>query len=86
MSAPIRPVQAQPLGVTLIAEGVETREEARWLFQAGLPLQQGYFYARPALNALASGVEERLAEVLDRSAWSEWQLKAVARPRLETRG
>ena len=33
--------------VSLIAEGVETREQADWLREAGCPLQQGFLYARP---------------------------------------
>lgn len=56
---------ARPLEVTLIAEGVETVEEARWLYQAGIALQQGYFFARPALNALATSLEAPMAAVLD---------------------
>ncbi|WP_254275721.1 EAL domain-containing protein [Halomonas sp. 3H] len=56
---------ARPLGITLIAEGVETPDEARWLFRAGIPLQQGYVFARPALDALAHHLDERLSAVLD---------------------
>ncbi|RTQ99871.1 EAL domain-containing protein [Halomonas nitroreducens] len=56
---------ARPLGVTLIAEGVEQAEEARWLFQAGIPLQQGYYFARPALDALADDPSERIDALLD---------------------
>ncbi len=56
---------AEPLDISLIAEGVETREEARWLFQAGITLQQGYFFARPALDSLAEDLEERFSAVLD---------------------
>ncbi|MDR5865346.1 EAL domain-containing protein [Halomonas koreensis] len=51
---------AEPLRVTLIAEGVEEAEEARWLFEAGIPLQQGYYFARPALDALAEDPAERI--------------------------
>ncbi|MDR9438111.1 MAG: EAL domain-containing protein [Halomonas sp.] len=58
-------VMAQPLEINLIAEGVETVEEARWLFQAGITLQQGYFFARPALDALATSLEVPMAAVLD---------------------
>lgn len=56
---------ARSLDISLIAEGVETVDEARWLFQAGIDLQQGYFFARPALDALAENLEERLSAVLD---------------------
>ncbi|WP_046079482.1 EAL domain-containing protein [Halomonas sp. HG01] len=58
---------AGPLGVTLIAEGVETAEEARWLFETGIPLQQGYYFARPALDALAEDPRERIAALFPRS-------------------
>lgn len=51
---------ARELGMTLIAEGVEEVEEACWLLEAGIPLQQGYYFARPALDALAEGLEARL--------------------------
>ncbi|TLF53024.1 EAL domain-containing protein [Halomonas urmiana] len=56
---------ASSLEVDLIAEGVETPAEARWLYAAGIPLQQGYCFARPALNALAEGMEARLSAILD---------------------
>lgn len=57
---------AGPLGVTLIAEGVETAEEARWLFEAGIPLQQGYYFARPALDALAESPGRRIDALFPR--------------------
>ncbi|NYS60228.1 EAL domain-containing protein [Vreelandella salicampi] len=44
---------AEELNVTLVAEGVETREESRCLLALGLPLQQGFYFARPSLEALA---------------------------------
>ncbi|ART64735.1 EAL domain-containing protein [Kushneria marisflavi] len=43
---------AQTLGIGLVAEGVETLEEARWLYQKGITRHQGYYYARPAFQAL----------------------------------
>ncbi len=43
---------AQALGIELVAEGVERLEEARWLYQQGIMRHQGYYYARPALEAL----------------------------------
>ncbi|XKE46113.1 EAL domain-containing protein [Halomonas organivorans] len=55
---------AERLDVTLIAEGVEEAEEARWLFEAGIPLQQGYYFARPALDALADDPSERIEALL----------------------
>ncbi len=51
---------ARELDMVLIAEGVEEPEEARWLFEAGITLQQGYYFARPALNALAEEITPRL--------------------------
>ncbi|MBH8579288.1 EAL domain-containing protein [Bisbaumannia pacifica] len=51
---------ARELSMTLIAEGVEEVEEACWLLEAGIPLQQGYYFARPTLDALAEGLEARL--------------------------
>ncbi|WP_456268304.1 EAL domain-containing protein [Kushneria sp. AK178] len=43
---------AQALDVGLVAEGVETLEEARWLYQHGIMRHQGYYYARPAFETL----------------------------------
>ena len=40
------------LGVTCIAEGVETMEEVRALRSCGVRLMQGYLLARPAFEAL----------------------------------
>lgn len=44
---------ANTLGTQLIAEGVETREESRCLMALGIPIQQGYYFAYPNLEALA---------------------------------
>jgi|TARA_R100000005_G_scaffold93265_2_gene68342 EAL domain-containing protein (putative c-di-GMP-specific phosphodiesterase class I) len=40
------------LGITPLAEGVESREEMRWLREAGVELMQGYFFARPGFECL----------------------------------
>jgi EAL domain-containing protein (putative c-di-GMP-specific phosphodiesterase class I) len=36
------------LGLELVAEGVETGEQAAWLFGAGCEVAQGFWFARPA--------------------------------------
>ena len=41
------------LSIKLVAEGVETVDEYRWLRGAGIHLHQGYYFARPAFEALA---------------------------------
>jgi EAL domain-containing protein (putative c-di-GMP-specific phosphodiesterase class I) len=38
---------AHELGVPIVAEGVETREERRSLVRLGCNLLQGYLFARP---------------------------------------
>lgn len=38
---------AKSLGMTVVMEGVETREQHQELLALGCPLGQGYFYARP---------------------------------------
>lgn len=50
---------ADNLGVDLVAEGVETREESRCLVALGMPVQQGFYFARPAFEALATIAPER---------------------------
>ncbi|BBI48632.1 hypothetical protein HORIV_10530 [Vreelandella olivaria] len=47
---------AQELDMTLIAEGVETRGEALWLAHAGIVRQQGFYFAKPAINALCTDI------------------------------
>lgn len=43
---------ARTLGITVIAEGIETREEATMLRSAGIALFQGYLFAKPAVEHL----------------------------------
>lgn len=43
---------AHALGVTVIAEGIETEAEAAVVRAAGIDLVQGYRFARPAIEAL----------------------------------
>jgi EAL domain-containing protein (putative c-di-GMP-specific phosphodiesterase class I) len=40
------------LGIEMMGEGVETAEEYYWLRGAGISLFQGYYFARPAFEAL----------------------------------
>jgi EAL domain-containing protein (putative c-di-GMP-specific phosphodiesterase class I) len=40
------------LSVTLVAEGVEQAEEYQWLRGAGIRIFQGFYFARPAFEAL----------------------------------
>lgn len=42
---------AHTLELTLVAEGVETAEQAQWLTEQGCPVLQGYFFARPMPGA-----------------------------------
>lgn len=49
------------MSIKVIAEGVETEEQAAFLLQAGCAYAQGYFYSRPLpipqFEALAFGTE-----------------------------
>lgn len=40
------------LQIVPLAEGVETAQELQWLYNAGIRLFQGYYFAKPALEAL----------------------------------
>jgi EAL domain-containing protein (putative c-di-GMP-specific phosphodiesterase class I) len=40
------------IGSLVLAEGIETRAERDWLAGAGIELMQGYFFCRPAFQAL----------------------------------
>lgn len=40
------------LGIDVVAEGIETRDELAWLRDEGVTLFQGYLFARPAFEAL----------------------------------
>jgi EAL domain-containing protein (putative c-di-GMP-specific phosphodiesterase class I) len=42
----------QNLGIELVAEGVESADEYHWLRDAGISIFQGYYFARPAFEAL----------------------------------
>lgn len=45
---------AQEMGIGIIAEGIESREELSYLQDQGITRFQGYFFARPAFQALPS--------------------------------
>lgn len=45
-------VLAQEIGIAVLAEGVEIREEVEVLQAAGVSLLQGYYFARPMLGSL----------------------------------
>jgi EAL domain-containing protein (putative c-di-GMP-specific phosphodiesterase class I) len=42
----------KPLSIEIVAEGIETAEEFHWLKEAGVNMFQGYYFARPAFEAL----------------------------------
>ena len=46
------------LGMTVVAEGIETYEEFATLQDMGIELFQGYYFARPAFQSLATVAEE----------------------------
>lgn len=60
------------LGQTVVAEGVETLEQHQFLLQAGCPVAQGYYYAKPMP---ASEIEPWLAGEGQR--WLRPQLRPV---------
>jgi EAL domain-containing protein (putative c-di-GMP-specific phosphodiesterase class I) len=45
------------LGIEIVAEGVETAAEYRWLYHSGVGIFQGYYFARPAFEALPDVAE-----------------------------
>jgi len=42
----------KPLSIEIVAEGVETANEYHWLLKAGVSIFQGYYFAKPAFEAL----------------------------------
>ena len=56
------------LGIDVIAEGVETTGEYRWLANAGVRLFQGYLFAKPAFESFPT---VNYPEPLDRSCPTE---------------
>lgn len=43
---------AESLSIMVVAAGVETRDKARGLFDTGIHLMQGYFFAKPEFESL----------------------------------
>jgi EAL domain-containing protein (putative c-di-GMP-specific phosphodiesterase class I) len=48
----------QEMGITVVAEGIETLAERDFLRDAGIRFMQGYLFAKPAFRAVAS-IEDR---------------------------
>jgi EAL domain-containing protein (putative c-di-GMP-specific phosphodiesterase class I) len=54
---------ADELDIALIAEGVETRGEALWLGRLGITRQQGFYFARPAVESLGEDLRPMLVSL-----------------------
>jgi diguanylate cyclase (GGDEF)-like protein len=50
---------AQSMGISVIAEGIETKEQAKYLLENGCYLAQGYYFAKPMK---AEDIRKRLEE------------------------
>jgi EAL domain-containing protein (putative c-di-GMP-specific phosphodiesterase class I) len=48
---------ALELGVSIIAEGIESQYEAEWFIEHDVHLLQGYFFAKPKFEGLVTGEE-----------------------------
>jgi PAS domain S-box-containing protein len=56
---------AHTLGLKVVAEGVETKEQAEQLMEQGCELAQGYFFARPAApETIAELLRQKLARAV----------------------
>ena len=51
----------EEMGITVIAEGIETPAERDFVADCGIRLMQGYLFAKPALRAMAPLREEAFA-------------------------
>ena len=51
------------LGIEVVAEGIETAAEAAYLQQLGIRYMQGYWFAKPAFQALPPLSAEAMAEI-----------------------
>jgi EAL domain-containing protein (putative c-di-GMP-specific phosphodiesterase class I) len=59
---------SEELGIQVVAEGIETREEAEALADCGITLLQGYLFSRPQFEALADPAVLRAVLTPRRSA------------------
>lgn len=57
---------AEALGVTVLAEGIETEAELRVLKAAGIRLFQGYYFAKPAVEAMPGVRGMEVAPIVER--------------------
>lgn len=60
-------VLAESLHIMVLAEGVETLDEARYLWDAGIPLMQGYFFAKPGFESLPLVTRDLITRVTARA-------------------
>ena len=65
------------LGVTLLAEGVETEGESATLLELGIPLQQGFLHARPGFETLPD-TDPRPATAAPGPGWGDQWAAAAA--------
>lgn len=52
---------AETLGITVLAEGIESEAELEMMRAAGVTLFQGYYFAKPAFEALPAIAPQRIA-------------------------
>lgn len=55
---------SRALGLGVMAEGVETLAEARWLYRQGVTRHQGFLYARPGFECLPTVDPNLLGDVV----------------------
>ncbi|WP_426154195.1 putative bifunctional diguanylate cyclase/phosphodiesterase [Pseudomonas sp. DC3000-4b1] len=53
---------SEGLGLSAVAEGVETHEQAQWLSEAGCPLAQGFLFSEPLSETCLSELLESLSQ------------------------
>ncbi|WP_225776313.1 putative bifunctional diguanylate cyclase/phosphodiesterase [Pseudomonas sp. Marseille-Q5115] len=64
---------SEGLGLPALAEGVETREQAQWLIEAGCPMAQGYLFSKPlsetSLKQLLNTLREPLLDPIEEATF-----------------